>query len=203
MPQESLGRSDGQPSTATTGGPWPSPSLPFPSLDDSAENRRYIRSDGPPPDSQASASFHESWLQDPLHLLGGGSAVAAGQAISDSSGWATQLEETPRFLDNEDFEPSIGDAKETDSAIKVVFIEREDLHNNEDYGPAPLEEPNWTEFGVSGAGQVYDLGPVHNGDTFAEDAPVLTRTQGRREGEWTESEAYMAEDLLFAIHDDD
>ncbi|KAJ9618080.1 hypothetical protein H2203_009261 [Taxawa tesnikishii (nom. ined.)] len=169
--------------------------------DDSAENRRYIRSDGPPPDSQASASSHESWLQDPLHLLGGGSDVAAlGQGISEPRGRATQLEETPRytgFPDNEDFEsPSRETRKRSTRQSKSSsssgrhrkrrghsFVaakssahrhyedpEPEALHyhlerNNEDYGPAPFEESNWTEFGVS------------------EDAPVPTHTQDRRGGE--------------------
>jgi serine/threonine protein kinase len=77
------------------GGYWPSPSLDD---DVSAEIRRYIRSGGPPPVSQASVSFHDSWLQNPLDVLGGESAVAAlGLKSSDSSGWATQLEGTPRY----------------------------------------------------------------------------------------------------------
>lgn len=88
----------------TTARPWPSLSLDEDDNDNSAENQRYTGADGPPPDSQASASFHESWLQDLLHLLGGGSAVAAiGQGISDSNSRDILLEKTPRFPDTEDF----------------------------------------------------------------------------------------------------
>jgi hypothetical protein len=85
-------------------------------------------------------------------------------------------------------------------------------HNYEEgsYGPAPLlEGSSWARFGVSDAGQAFDLSPVHNGDDFVEgDAPAQPHphTQGQREvgwgSPWTESEEQMAEALLFAIRQD-
>ncbi len=101
--------------THRAAGPWSNPSQDDASID-SAEMRRYIRSGGPPPTSEmfpsaaSQGSFHESWLRDPLHPLGGGSTVGAmGQEISDSSGWATPLAKTPlppSFSENGAFEPA-------------------------------------------------------------------------------------------------
>ena len=77
-------------------------------------------------------------------------------------------------------------------------------HNNEEYGPAPLEELNWAEFGVSGAGQVCNLDPFHNGNTFAEDALIPAHTQDCRKGEWespwTESKAHIVEALVCVLN---
>jgi len=96
-------------------GLWSNPSQDDASID-SAEMRRYIRSGGPPPTSEmvpsaaSQGSFHESWLRDPLHPLGGGSTVGAmGQDISDLNGWATPLAKTPlapSFSENGTFEPA-------------------------------------------------------------------------------------------------
>ncbi|GAB1312198.1 hypothetical protein MFIFM68171_02408 [Madurella fahalii] len=220
----------------TTGGPWPNPS---PDYDESAEIRRHIKSDGPPPDSQGSVSFHDSWLQDPLHPLSGGSAAAAlGQEFPDSRGWATQLEGTPHytgFPDDEDLESPAREARKRStrqsksssssgarrkhrshtsvaagSSSYRHYEEPEPETSNhgqeQNYeGSMPLlpEVPNWAESGGSGAGQAGGFGPFHNGDTFAEDAAGPSHTQGWLEAEWespwTESEARMAESVLFDI----
>lgn len=85
----------------------------------SAEIRRYARSSGVPPESQSPGSFHDSWLQDPLYPLGGGSSLAEwGKGTSGSSGWASESAETLRYggvPDDGDLEPPLGDTRKRSS----------------------------------------------------------------------------------------
>ncbi|KAM7191185.1 hypothetical protein V8F33_009056 [Rhypophila sp. PSN 637] len=143
-------------------------------------------------------------------------------------GWATQLEDTPGytdFPDHEDFEPPSRETRKrwtrpsksssssgrhrkrrghtpvaAKSSTHRHYEEPEPEASHHRYKPKLLEVPNWVAFGVSGAGQVCDFGLL---DTLADGAPVPTHTQGRREGEWEspwmESEAHMAEALLFGV----
>lgn len=121
--------------------------------DSAGEIRRYIRSEAPPPESAvplcgaSQNSFHESWLRDPLHPLGGGSTIAAlGPGFDDSSCWATPLAQTPPARsspDNEEFESLLEGVPEGLSGTSAPRASCDGFplsHLTTDYHAAPKEK---------------------------------------------------------------
>jgi len=145
-----------------TGGSRPSASLNDDDDDEAAETRGNIGSHGPSPVSQSPASFHESWLYDPLHPLGGGSSLAAalGQDApgSGGGGWATQISSGPRSR-----------GRPADPVPEEANYREE--HDGEGYVSPWAEAPGRADPGVSSPGQVHNYGLLLDGDALTEAGP--------------------------------